>query len=358
MPSVAAILNLIVHRTPALRQHDTPPSIFQRSYFMRFVSTFVGMLAVALASATNDVQAASVQTLNNPVPNGYIKIDGNINDWLSIPRYNPDPVGDGSSGGARPLDIDILQGGIAHDENFFYVLYRNAGDNMVDQFSNWVFFDLDQNQATGYKATPELASIGMEFNTGGLVGWNNFDAGGPFLGGAAGLTVAAGDSDGSGGTDFIEWAISRTAVQPNGGTFNPTGTSLNVVFGAEDTVLDTSPNNGAADWFTYDASGVYDPGVPGDADGNGTINIADYQLIQANSFTVVNLGTLGDVDDSGFVDFADFQQWKTNFPGGVAAAEAAIAALPEPSAAALSVCGLCAILSVSRRRMSNALRAK
>ena len=239
---------------------------------MRSLSlTLVFALVMALFCHTDRVSAVSVQTLSNPVPDGYIKIDGNINDWLAISSYAADTVGDGSTGPARPLDIDILQGAVAHDANNFYFLYRNAGDNMVDSASNWIFIDLDQNPATGLSSIGDLSSIGTDYNLGGTTGWNAWNADGSYGGAAAGNTVATGDSDGSGGADFLEWSISRSAIQPGGGTFNPPGTSFNLVFGAEDTTIDTSPNNGNADWFTYDASGTYNPGVPGDADGNDII---------------------------------------------------------------------------------------
>lgn len=318
---------------------------------MRRQIASLSVLSFLAAFATvSPASAASVQTLNNPVPNGYIKLDGNISDWLSIARFNQDTVGDGSTGPARPLDIDILQGAVAHDANFFYFLFRSAGDNMIDVASNWVFIDLDQNATTGLTSIGALGSIGTDYNLGGTGGWNEWNAAGGHAGGAAGRSVAIGDSNGSGGADFIEWAISRTAVQPGGGTFNPPTGSFNLVFGAEDTTFDTSPNNGNVDWFTYNASGVYNPGVAGDADGNGVVNINDYTLIQANSFTIVPLGTLGDVDDSGFVDFDDFQQWKTSFPGGVAAAEAAIAALPEPTSLGLAMGAVGFFLMKRRRR--------
>lgn len=315
---------------------------------MRRQFTTLGLWSVCLSCAiSTTAYAASVQTLNNPVPNGFIKIDGNISEWLSIPGFAQDTVGDGSTGPARPLDIDILQGAIAHDANNFYFLYRNTGDNMVDTASNWVFIDLDQNATTGLKLAP-LDSIGADYNLGGLGSWNAWNAAGGHAGGAAGRSVASGDSNGSGGADFIEWSVSRTAIQPGGGTFTPPTGSFNVIFGAEDTVADTSPNNGSADWFTYNAAGVYNPGVAGDADGNGVVNINDYTLIQGNSFTIVPLGTLGDVNDSGFVDFDDFQQWKTSFPGGVAAAEAAIAALPEPASFGMAI-GAVGFLLMKRR---------
>lgn len=89
---------------------------------------------------------------------------------------------------------------------------------------------------------------------------------------------------------------------------------------------------------------------PGDADGVGGVTIADYQIIQANSFTKQIVGNNGDVNYDGFVDFNDFHQWKTNFPGGVAAAEAAIAALPEPTSLGLLACGMGLLLMKRRMR--------
>lgn len=89
---------------------------------------------------------------------------------------------------------------------------------------------------------------------------------------------------------------------------------------------------------------------PGDATGNGVVDLADYQLIQANSFTQQVVGLNGDVNYDGFVDFTDFQEWKTSFPGGVAAAEAALAALPEPTSLSLSA-GMLLTLAGLRRKM-------
>lgn len=318
----------------------------------RSIRTAALALATAFAAAPL-VHAVSVQTINNPVPNGAIKIDGNISDWLGVTKYAADATGDGSSGPARPLDIDILQGAVAHDANFIYFLYRNAADGMVDGASNWIFIDLDRNRTTGQNAIPGTTSIGMEFNIGGTGGWNAWGPTGAFAGGGAGRAVAAGDSDNSGGTDFLEYAISRTAAQPNGITFNPVGgSSFDLLFAAEDTVLDNYPNNGDQDFFTYDASGTFNPGAPGDADGLNGVTIADYLIIQSNSFTAQAFGKNGDVDDNGFVDFADFQQWKTNFPGGVAAAEAAIAALPEPSSFGMLI--LAGMGLAARRRRQRA----
>ena len=310
---------------------------------------------VIAASIVGDLRAASVATRSNPMPNGFFQMDGSLSDWENAAWYPDDAVGDGSVPGGR-IPIDILGGAIAHDDNFIYFLYRNAADNMVDGASNWIFIDLDQTQSTGYSGgVNEIAGlpIGMEFNLGGTAGWNAWTAGGAFAGGAAGRTVAVGDSDNSGGADFLEYAISRTAVSPNGLTFNPIGgTDFDVMFIAENAIGDYSPNS-PADWFTYDAAGGYDYGMSGDADDDGDLDINDYLAIRANSFTDQLLGKNGDATDDGFVDFADFREWKASFPGGSGAAEAAIAALGVPEPGSLALCGIAAailLVAASRKR--------
>jgi len=318
----------------------------------RLMSVFGSLALAAAIFPWNHADGAEVASRSNGVPNDFIKIDGNLSDWLNpgVTWYPIDDVGDGSTGGARPLDIDILQGAVANDENYIYVLYRNAGDNMVDGASNWVFFDTDKNLATGL-AFAAWTGGGLDFNLGGTGGWNAWSAAGAFVGGGAGKTVAVGDSDGSGGADFLEYRISRTAAQPNGIPFNPAnGTDFNLSFIAEDTTMDWSPNN-SADWFNY-VLGSYTPKAPGDANGVGGVDINDYLLIQAHAFEAVPFGALGDVTDDGFVDFTDFREWKENFPGGAAAADAAVEALgvPEPSTFALGGIGLLLLATFHRRR--------
>jgi hypothetical protein len=317
--------------------------------------TIAILFAVA---AANVVSAAALETQNNPVPDGFIKIDGDYSDWLALPNYQADTVGDTSVGGLGD-GVDILHGAIAHDANFIYVLWRNSGPGGITSFSNWVWFNMDNNPATGrtdmFGITTPL-SRGAEYNLGGLAGWNQWGPTGDFTGGAAGKLAASGTTSGTGGPDFLEYSISRTALQPGGVTFNPTnGTTFDFFFITEATTTsDTYPNTHSTDWFTYDTAGTYDPGPPGDADDDGDVDINDYLAIRANSFTNQQLGKNGDANDDAFVDFEDFREWKTNFPGGAAAAEGAIAALgvPEPSSGVLfSVAAI--VLLVRAGRQSN-----
>lgn len=312
-----------------------------------------GLGAAFCLAPTSLVHAVSLETQNNPVPNGVMQMNGDYSKWLSVPQYQLDTFGDGASGGLAD-GVDIAVGAVAHDENNIYFMWRNVAGG-VTTFSNWIWVNMDNDPATGrtdmFGLTAPLAR-GAEYNLGGLAGFNQWaGADGGFTGGAAGMVSAAGSSTGTGAPDFIEWSISRTAEQPGGLFFNPTGgTTLEFVYVTESGAPDLYPNVPSSDWFTYDTAGVYDPGVPGDADGNGIVDINDYLVIQANSFTTVLFGQLGDVDDNGFVDFDDFDLWKNSFPGGPEAAEAAIAALvPEASSLALA-CGAALGLCFRRKR--------
>jgi hypothetical protein len=187
-------------------------------------------------------------------------MDGKLNDWLAVTPYQLDTIGDGSSGPARPLDIDFLQGAVAHDDHYIYFLWRATGDNMIDPSSNWIFMDMDQNAATGLTAAGNPFSIGAEYNLGGTTGFNKWNANGTFGGGSSNTRiVVTGDSDNSGGHDFLEFAVARQAPQPGGGFFEPTGDEFNLIFMVEDTVTDYGPNNGNVDWFTYRVGAIPEP---------------------------------------------------------------------------------------------------
>ena len=90
--------------------------------------------------------------------------------------------------------------------------------------------------------------------------------------------------------------------------------------------------------------------VAGDANDDGVVDLADYELIQANSFQADPIGDprLGDVNLDRFVDFDDFRIWKASFLD--AGAEAA-SSVPEPSSAMLLV-GFAVLGAVARRRRS------
>lgn len=84
--------------------------------------------------------------------------------------------------------------------------------------------------------------------------------------------------------------------------------------------------------------------TPGDAQGDGRVDLADFAVLKRH-FGLPGARREGDFNGDRFVDLADFSLLKQNF-GTVAPA----AAVPEPSAVALALLGLLALMCPGRRR--------
>lgn len=78
---------------------------------------------------------------------------------------------------------------------------------------------------------------------------------------------------------------------------------------------------------------------PGDVDGDGDVDMADFDTIRTNFRTTVTNRNQGDLTGDGFVDLLDFRQWKDN---DLLAGAGAGAAIPEPSSLLLALLGVAA----------------
>lgn len=85
--------------------------------------------------------------------------------------------------------------------------------------------------------------------------------------------------------------------------------------------------------------------LPGDANGDKSVDVSDFNIWNANKFTTVNDWTKGDFNDDGFVDVADFNVWNANkftsFNPNV---------VPEPASGMIATLLFCASLMLTRRR--------
>ncbi len=89
-------------------------------------------------------------------------------------------------------------------------------------------------------------------------------------------------------------------------------------------------------------------GSPGDANNDGTVNIADYNIIRDNLEKAVPQYTLGDLNGDAKVDLNDFRRWTHFAPPAVLAS----IGVPEPSTAVLGLSA--ALLAVGRARRRRA----
>jgi hypothetical protein len=95
------------------------------------------------------------------------------------------------------------------------------------------------------------------------------------------------------------------------------------------------------------------PPVPGDTDGDGVVELSDFDPIRDNFRNIVSSRAEGDLVPNNRVDFDDFRQWKTAFlaaGGSLAGVDLSFGSVPEPSAAALALMALLGVCKVRRRK--------
>lgn len=102
-------------------------------------------------------------------------------------------------------------------------------------------------------------------------------------------------------------------------------------------VLDTTQAGAQLAITSISYSDSFDP-LPlfGDVDGNGLVEIADFNIIRDNFYLDGATKAEGDLTQDGLVSIADFEEWKDNFPGsGASFLPLLFSSVPEPGAACL-----------------------
>lgn len=111
-------------------------------------------------------------------------------------------------------------------------------------------------------------------------------------------------------------------------------------FGASDMTAD-----GFALWDAAITWAATDPpaGVPGDYNGDGTVNAADYTLWRDGGTLLNEVATLGTVTPE------DYTEWKARFGNSGAGSGSAV---PEPAGCSLAVIALLSVMGLHRRRLA------
>jgi hypothetical protein len=91
------------------------------------------------------------------------------------------------------------------------------------------------------------------------------------------------------------------------------------------------------------------PQSPGDANGDGAVDINDLSVLLTNFDKTGMVWSQGDFDGNGTVDISDLSQLLTNFDKTVGAA-AGITAVPEPGALTLLAAGLVGLFACAWRK--------
>ena len=102
------------------------------------------------------------------------------------------------------------------------------------------------------------------------------------------------------------------------------------------------------------AGTISNPGIPGDVDGNGVVNLLDFDPIRDNFRKPVAGRTQGDLTRDGVVNFSDFHEWKGAFlgmGGSLAGVDLGLLTnVPEPASLALALLAWLAGCQSIRRR--------
>lgn len=116
----------------------------------------------------------------------------------------------------------------------------------------------------------------------------------------------------------------------------------------------SKPSNPAWGFMVFDNVRVYEGFLsapkPGDYDGNGFVEAADYTKWKSTFGSSVIPGTEADGNGNGVIDAADYTVWRDNF--GTSGSGALASLTPEPNSLCLAACALGLLISLRTTRSS------
>ena len=293
---------------------------------------FLCVVAFALAGMQSANAALQISSQSSIAPAG-----GAVHDPFQ-PTF--------AAGG--PSSVDLLQGTLPSSSTGNFTQELSAGPVALTDGSDATVYPQggsggDAIDHAPYASGGPGAGTSLTYALGGLYdlssivvygGWNDggrdaqrYNILTSSNGGASFTLLGAFDQDetGEAGTTPIGWRVAFTeSVLPS---LVQDVTHLRFDFLAVE--------NGYTGYSEIDVFGVQQ-NVPGDADGNGLVNIYDFNVISNHFLRVPSAaGADGDLDASNFVDAADFRIWK-NIASPAVLAQLNGLQIPEPTSLAIA----------------------
>lgn len=290
------------------------------------------LIAVAIFASVS-VHSASADTISVRVADG--ADDSEENPGGSIDLGSSD-LEIGAQGGAtdaqliglRFRDIDIPRGARISSANIQFTV--DETDDEVQTMPIQIFGEIGGAAVF----TGSARDISSRERTGVSIDWQDIPA-----------WEAAGDAGVDQQTPDISPVIQTIVVQESWEPNDALVILLSPLAGFERTAESFNGDAAAAALLTIE----FDPSdliLFGDFNDDGTIDSADYLVLQSNFHMPVDFGMDGDMDFNGQVNLTDFLQFRQAFHGGGVAA----ASVPEPVSGLLACMAFISLCHVTRRR--------
>ncbi len=173
-----------------------------------------------------------------------IVIDGDFNDWQSVPLFDVTPDNE-EKGDALNPSVDIVDIWITDDEEKLYISY-SLDSSFSEQYFYHIFFDVDSDITTGFHSQDSYAGIDLMIENNGM--WKYTGTNGEWSWQNYGTFSSA---SGSGASDNrIEVSINKNILETLGAK-DKISILFNVNDNDETTDDDYAPNNYKEKSFSY-----------------------------------------------------------------------------------------------------------